>query len=240
MATAGRILIIPKGNWDATTTYEHLDLVTHDNRPWLAKKASVGIAPSDANAEYWHDLFGVTLTASDVGALPIEGGTVAEGVNFEGGYISLFGDTAHACLSSNKEVGDTNGTRQLLLFNTSVLTDKKYSLQLRDWNENTYNAYNIFGEHNKPSGYYTGNGSATERIIDVGGYDNNAPLLYIYSQSTGIGGFVSRNDAMFFDKSGVTCLGADSTHYENGKLYISTDSHLLNRNGSTYQYRTLV
>jgi hypothetical protein len=57
MATAGRILIMPKGAWNESVSYENLDLVSHNSRAWIAKKTSVGIEPSDANAEYWHDLF---------------------------------------------------------------------------------------------------------------------------------------------------------------------------------------
>ena len=53
MASAGRILIMPKGEWNADTTYEMLDLVSHNGTSWLAKKTSVGIEPSEANAEYW-------------------------------------------------------------------------------------------------------------------------------------------------------------------------------------------
>ena len=53
MASAGRILIMPKGNYDSSVTYEMLDLVFYDGASWLAKKTVVGIAPSDANAEHW-------------------------------------------------------------------------------------------------------------------------------------------------------------------------------------------
>ena len=53
MASAGRILIMPKGNYNTETKYEKLDLVFHSGASWLAKKDAVGIEPSDANAEYW-------------------------------------------------------------------------------------------------------------------------------------------------------------------------------------------
>lgn len=56
MASAGRILIMPKGNYNAETEYEMLDLVSLNGKTWLAKKNVVGIEPSDANSEYWHDL----------------------------------------------------------------------------------------------------------------------------------------------------------------------------------------
>jgi hypothetical protein len=38
MASAGRILIMPKGEWNAETEYEVLDMVNHNGKSWLAKK----------------------------------------------------------------------------------------------------------------------------------------------------------------------------------------------------------
>ena len=57
MATAGRILIMPKGDYNAETEYEMLDLVKYNGTSWLAKKASTGIEPSNENAEYWQNIF---------------------------------------------------------------------------------------------------------------------------------------------------------------------------------------
>lgn len=53
MASAGRILILPKGNYNAETKYEMLDLVFHNGTSWLAKKSALGIEPSDENSEHW-------------------------------------------------------------------------------------------------------------------------------------------------------------------------------------------
>lgn len=53
MANAGRILIIPKGEYNAETTYEMLDLVSYNGMSWLTKKTATGIEPSDDNSEYW-------------------------------------------------------------------------------------------------------------------------------------------------------------------------------------------
>lgn len=57
MTTAGRILIIPKGDYDAETQYEMLDLVKHNGTSWLAKKESTGIEPTNENSEYWQNMF---------------------------------------------------------------------------------------------------------------------------------------------------------------------------------------
>ena len=53
MAIAGRILIIPKGNWNANTDYEMLDLVRHSNASWIAKRPNKGVEPSEANSDDW-------------------------------------------------------------------------------------------------------------------------------------------------------------------------------------------
>ena len=56
MASAGRILIMPKGNYDSSVTYEMLDMVGYNGKTWLAKKTVMGIEPSESNSEYWHDM----------------------------------------------------------------------------------------------------------------------------------------------------------------------------------------
>ena len=71
MASAGRILIIPKGNYDSSVTYEMLDMVLHNGTSWLAKKTVVGIEPSEINIEYWHKI--IALNAESVGALSRDG-----------------------------------------------------------------------------------------------------------------------------------------------------------------------
>lgn len=57
MATAGRILIMPKGDYNASTTYEMLDLVRYDGTSWLCKKECTGVKPSNSNSEYWQNMF---------------------------------------------------------------------------------------------------------------------------------------------------------------------------------------
>lgn len=88
MASAGRILIMPKGNYNSGTTYEMLDLVNHNGKSWLAKKTSVGIEPSDANSEYWQNMF--DITAETFGALDrLKGGTVFGSIVIEKDWASL-------------------------------------------------------------------------------------------------------------------------------------------------------
>lgn len=59
MASAGKILITPKGEWNSGTKYEVLDLVRYNGIPWLAKETVQGIEPSDGNDRYWFKLLDV-------------------------------------------------------------------------------------------------------------------------------------------------------------------------------------
>lgn len=71
MANAGRILIIPRGDYNEEYKYEMLDLVGYGAATWLAKKTSIGIEPSEANTEYWFKFLGHSvannLTTSKAG-----------------------------------------------------------------------------------------------------------------------------------------------------------------------------
>ena len=50
MAIAGRVAIVPKGEYSNAVTYDKLDLVMFNNDAYIAKKASTGIEPT--NDEY--------------------------------------------------------------------------------------------------------------------------------------------------------------------------------------------
>lgn len=50
-ASAGKILLIPKGAYSASATYTELDMVRYGNALWVCKKQCTGVTPSDG--EYW-------------------------------------------------------------------------------------------------------------------------------------------------------------------------------------------
>lgn len=93
MASAGRILIMPKGAYDASVTYQTLDLVNHNGKSWLAKKTVLGIEPSDANNEHWQNMF--NINPDTVGAINRAGygyytGNVDE-LKQAGTYVVVYG-----------------------------------------------------------------------------------------------------------------------------------------------------
>lgn len=52
-ASAGRVLLIPKGDWNPSTTYTGLDWVRHNGASWVCKNTCTGIEPTEANADNW-------------------------------------------------------------------------------------------------------------------------------------------------------------------------------------------
>lgn len=52
-ASAGRVLLIPKGDWNASTTYTGLDWVRHNGAAWVCKNTCTGIEPTEANSANW-------------------------------------------------------------------------------------------------------------------------------------------------------------------------------------------
>ena len=51
--SAGRVLLIPKGDWNAETTYTGLDWVRHNGASWVCKNTCTNIEPTEANADNW-------------------------------------------------------------------------------------------------------------------------------------------------------------------------------------------
>jgi hypothetical protein len=76
MASAGRILIIPKGNWKADTNYKMLDLVYHNGNSWIARTdIASGIEPTSANKDYWQQMSDMSFAQSKTTTIkPIKAG----------------------------------------------------------------------------------------------------------------------------------------------------------------------
>lgn len=97
MAIAGRVAIVPKGDWSADATYKRLDAVTHNNTLYFAKK-NVPAGTAISNTEYWSKSIvggaGGVATADEAGVVkPADGLTVAEDgtlkVNIDGTTLTM-------------------------------------------------------------------------------------------------------------------------------------------------------
>ena len=97
MAIAGRVAIVPKGDWSADATYKRLDAVTYNNTLYFAKK-EVPAGTAASNTEYWSKSIvggvGAIATAEEAGNVkPADGLTVAEDgtlkVNIDGTTLTM-------------------------------------------------------------------------------------------------------------------------------------------------------
>lgn len=82
MAIAGRVAIVPKGEWSADATYKRLDAVTYNNTLYFAKK-EVPAGTATSNTEYWSKSIvggvGAIATKEDAGIVkPADGLSIAE------------------------------------------------------------------------------------------------------------------------------------------------------------------
>lgn len=97
MAIAGRVAIVPKGDWSADATYKRLDAVTYNNTLYFAKK-EVPAGTATSNTEYWSKSIvggaSAIATTEDAGVVkPADGLTVAEDgtlkVNIDGTTLTM-------------------------------------------------------------------------------------------------------------------------------------------------------
>ena len=98
MAIAGRVAIVPKGDWSANATYKRLDAVTYNNTLYFAKK-DVPAGTVTSNTEYWSKSIvggaSAIATTEDAGVVKPDGksmsvdesGTLS--INLDGTTITL-------------------------------------------------------------------------------------------------------------------------------------------------------
>ena len=143
MASAGRILIMPKGNYDSSATYEMLDFVFYNGTSWLAKKTVTGIEPSDANSEYWHKFIDLEEILSNY--LTLEGGNLRGQLGFGNGFGAISADEYASYLTAFE---DEDNYQLIRVVNPSVKDDVIHLAQVGSRIDGNLTVYNLFGEHN--------------------------------------------------------------------------------------------
>ena len=148
MASAGRILIMPKGNYDSSATYEMLDMVHYNGTSWLAKKTVKGIEPSATNSEHWHKMFDMSALSSDY--LPRTGGVITGSTKVE----RTFDDVVVATELYPGSYSLSNNRVSTLVHNRdgvplAMLCFNESGAGFRDNVNNIF--YNFYGEHNLDS-----------------------------------------------------------------------------------------
>lgn len=145
MAIAGRVAIVPKGDWSAETEYKRLDEVTYNNTMFIAKKAvPKGTLPT--NAEYWSKSIvggvGAIATTEEAGIVKPDGksmsvdesGTLS--INLDGTTITL--DEAKNVIKLADTLKDKIGSalQPESIVNNQVTTVEGFALDARQANPN--------------------------------------------------------------------------------------------------------
>ena len=79
--SAGRVLLIPKGDWNAETTYTGLDWVRHNGAAWVCKNTCTNVEPTEENSDNWQiiardgqsgSVINVDVVMSDTSENPVQ------------------------------------------------------------------------------------------------------------------------------------------------------------------------
>lgn len=145
MAIAGRVAIVPKGDWSADATYKRLDAVTYNNTLYFAKK-EVPAGTATSNTEYWSKSIvggaSAIATTEDAGVVKPDGksmsvdesGTLS--INLDGTTITL--DEAKNVIKLADALKDKIGSalQPESIVNNQVTTETGYALDARQANPN--------------------------------------------------------------------------------------------------------
>lgn len=183
--------------------------------------------------------YNATTGAYIGGSVPLDGSVAMSGQNLllDEGYGRWHADTSSVTLGALKKAGVIDNGRFLNIYNQNNTDspDLKNAFFVSERISGVLKTYNIFGEHNKPSGSYTGNGSATSRNIDIG--VNAGCVLINYGQGFAI---VTRSIGIY-DKAGGTMgeVTYNMAHLEGNNIVLGTADSVLNGSGTSYTYRVL-
>lgn len=145
MAIAGRVAIVPKGDWSADVTYKRLDAVTYNNTLYFAKK-DVPAGTATSNTEYWSKSIvgdaSAIATTEDAGVVKPDGksmsvdesGTLS--INLDGTTITL--DEAKNVIKLADTLKDAiNGALPAAnVANNQITTEEGFALDARQANPN--------------------------------------------------------------------------------------------------------
>lgn len=143
MAIAGRVAIVPKGEWSANATYKRLDAVTYNNTLYFAKK-EVPAGTATSNTEYWSKSIvggaSAIATTEDAGVVKPDGksmsvdesGTLS--INLDGTTITL--DEAKNVIKLADTLKDKIGSalQPESIVNNQITTVEGFALDARQAN----------------------------------------------------------------------------------------------------------
>lgn len=164
-------------------------------------------------------------------AVPLDGSKAMTGaLSVNGGNGKAIASVDSMGISHRPTPSDATNYSFLGVFGNSPLSE---AVQLWRVTAGVEKHYNLLHTGNKPSGSYTGNGSAAARTIDTGGIGQ---AMLIRSDSYGNVIASAYSSKLGENPKNFTTL---EVSYSNGKLYLATNHDAVNRSGVTYYYQVL-
>lgn len=121
-AIAGRVLLIPKGNYDATATYTMLDMVVYNGSSYICKQECTGVVPT--NTTYWM----LNASGSAVAYINDIGDVVI--TNPTNGQVLMYNRTTQKWVNGTLTLNSLTDTQFASLTNGQVL---KYNSTSQKW-----------------------------------------------------------------------------------------------------------
>ena len=152
-----------------------------------------------------------------------------------GAYSKLEYDKGHLGIYTFGNDGESY--RGITVKNADFQSEIRYALTLDNKKEDgTYETFSIFGQHNKPTGSYTGTGSAEARVIKTGGIGR--AVIITSAKGTAL---LTTTGGLTFNSTGVngvidTQVKFDST---TGEIKLWTTNMFFNESGISYTYQVL-
>ncbi len=220
MANAGRVAIVPKGDWDSSEAYKRLDAVTYNNILYIAKK----VVPKNTavtNTDYWMlSVAGgvaVKATTKNIGQVQPDGETIEVDADGKISAKTALDTKPTIIATAEPNIVDTveasmlvtNATKNLL--KPILETTTKGGVTCT---KNSDGTYTLNGTANKKSNFYV---NVESEIIQqfVG------KKLRIVGSPVGASGSTYGVTAYIISKSGKTIYHND---YGDGKTFVVTDN----------------
>lgn len=205
MAVAGRVAIVPKGEWSANATYKRLDAVTHNNTLYFAKK-NVPAGTVTSNTEYWSKSIvggaGAIATKEDAGIVkPADGLSIAEDgtlkVSIDGTTLTM--DQVNNVIKLADTLKDKIGSalQPESIVNNQVTTETGYALDARQANPNL-------------------DGTLAKQISDLNGSLNSKKVPTIGIENI----FTGNPFAVIADGGDLATVGGTKWEQDNGGYHV--------------------
>lgn len=205
MAIAGRVAIVPKGDWSADAAYKRLDAVTYNNTLYFAKK-EVPAGTATSNTEYWSKSIvggaGAIATKEDAGIVkPADGLSIAEDgtlkVSIDGTTLTM--DQVNNVIKLADTLKDKIGSalQPESIVNNQVTTETGYALDARQANPNL-------------------DGTLAKQISDLNGSLNSKKVPTIGIENI----FTGNPFAVIADSGGLATVGGTKWEQDNGGYHV--------------------